>query len=56
MKIPLPVIGRKNVVQVHVDTAQEGASAANKRDDLQAVIAMLRGADLDVVVQFVTYG
>ena len=29
--------------------------SSKKRDDLQAVIAMLKGADLDVALQFVNY-
>lgn len=29
--------------------------SSKKRDDLQAVIALLKGADLDVALQFVNY-
>jgi uncharacterized protein YajQ (UPF0234 family) len=29
--------------------------SAKSRDDLQAVIALLKGADLDVALQFVNY-
>ncbi|HEX2213251.1 MAG TPA: DUF520 family protein, partial [Mycobacterium sp.] len=29
--------------------------SSKKRDDLQAVISMLKGADLDVALQFVNY-
>ena len=29
--------------------------SSKKRDDLQAVIALLKGADLDIALQFVNY-
>ncbi len=36
-------------------TGDELRVSAKKRDDLQAVIALLKGADLDVALQFVNY-
>jgi cyclic-di-GMP-binding protein len=36
-------------------TGDELRVSAKSRDDLQAVIALLKGADLDVAVQFVNY-
>ena len=36
-------------------TGDEVRVSSKKRDDLQAVIALLKGADLDVALQFVNY-
>src|SRR5690606_25420725 len=36
-------------------TGDEDRVSSKSRDDLQAVIAMLKGADLDVALQFVNY-
>ena len=36
-------------------TGDELRVSAKSRDDLQAVIALLKGADLDVALQFVNY-
>jgi uncharacterized protein YajQ (UPF0234 family) len=36
-------------------TGEEMRVSAKSRDDLQAVIALLKGADLDVALQFVNY-
>ena len=36
-------------------TGDEMRVSAKSRDDLQAVIALLKGADLDVALQFVNY-
>jgi cyclic-di-GMP-binding protein len=45
--------GPKNVkTQI---TGEEVRVSAKSRDDLQAVIALLKGADLDVALQFVNY-
>ncbi len=45
--------GPKNVkAQI---TGDELRVSAKSRDDLQAVIALLKGADLDVALQFINY-
>jgi uncharacterized protein YajQ (UPF0234 family) len=36
-------------------TGDEMRVSAKSRDDLQEVIALLKGADLDVALQFVNY-
>ena len=36
-------------------TGDELRVSSKSRDDLQAVIALLKGADLDVALQFVNY-